>query len=343
MPLDKNKIQRFQVLDHCFADRNKLYFVEDLQQACRRALEAAGMEHPDVSRRTILNDIAEMESNREWQVDLLPIEQSRYGKRRYYRYADPHYSIWRTDLTEAQLTQLQSILLMLRQFRNFPQYEAIEDIVAQLEEKYRFSLGDTQGVLSFEANDNWEAMQYIGVLFSAIVSKRVLRIRYQPFGKAPQSLTVSPYYLKQYNRRWFLLGQTQENAGLSNLALDRITDIAPAAEKYVEPQTDFEDYFADLMGVTQSEEPVETVVLQFTPNRFPYIVSKPLHPSQKIVSREARQVSIAVKPTKELYQCLLSFGADVRVLEPESVRAKMQTEIEKMMQQYLPMQNPCTE
>ncbi len=343
MPLDKNKIQRFQVLDHCFADRNKLYFVEDLQQACRRALEAAGMEHPDVSRRTILNDIAEMESNREWQVDLLPIEQSRYGKRRYYRYADPHYSIWRTDLTEAQLKQLQSILLMLRRFRNFPQYEAIEDIVAQLEEKYRFSLGDTQGVLSFEANDNWEAMQYIGVLFSAIVSKRVLRIRYQPFGKAPQSLTVSPYYLKQYNRRWFLLGQTQENAGLSNLALDRITDIAPAAEKYVEPQTDFEDYFADLMGVTQSEEPVETVVLQFTPNRFPYIVSKPLHPSQKIVSREAGQVSIAVKPTKELYQCLLSFGADVRVLKPESVRAKMQTEIEKMMQQYLPMQNPCTE
>ena len=71
MPLDKNKTRRFQVLDRCFADQHKKYFVEDLQSACRKALEEAGMLHPDVSRRTILNDIAEMECNRDWAVGLL--------------------------------------------------------------------------------------------------------------------------------------------------------------------------------------------------------------------------------------------------------------------------------
>lgn len=348
MPVDKNKIRRLQVLDRCFADRQKMYFWEDLREACRKALENAGMEHPDVSRRTILNDIAEMESNPEWKVDLLPIEQSHYGKRRYYRYADPTYSIWKTDLTEEQLKQLQSILLMLRQFQNFPQYDAIEDIIKQLETKYHFSLGDSEGVMAFESNENIEAMQYIGVLFSAIIAKQTLHIRYQPFGKQPQALTVSPYYLKQYNRRWFLLGRTQRgnaisNRPISNLALDRMVDVAPAAEKYIESGIDFEDYFADLMGVTNSEEKAEHIVLEFTPNRFPYVVSKPLHPSQKMVDKDKGQISITVKPTKELYQTLLSFGADVQIVSPASVRKTMQEEIEKMQHIYFPMQKGCTE
>lgn len=346
MPVDKNKIRRLQVLDRCFADRQKMYFMEDLREACRKALENAGMEHPDVSRRTIYNDIAEMESNSEWKVDLLP--DSFVGNRRYYRYADPNYSIWKTDLTEEQLTQLKSILLMLRQFENFPQYDTIEDIIEQLERKYHFSMGDSEGVMAFESNENIEALQYIGVLFSAIVNKQVLRILYQPFGKQTQTLTVSPYYLKQYNRRWFLLGQAQGNTEfpnlpISNLALDRMVDVAPAAGKYAESGMDFEDYFADLMGVTNSDDPVEDIVLEFTPNRFPYVVSKPLHPSQKMVNKDAGQISIAVKPTKELYQTLLSFGADVQIVSPESVRKKMQEEIEKMRQVYFPMQKGCTE
>lgn len=196
MPLDKNKTHRFQVLDRCFADQHRKYFVEDLQAACRKALEQAGMEHPDVSRRTILSDIAEMECNRDWNVELLPLGQSRDGKRRFYRYADPHFSIWKLDLNEEQLLQLKSVLLMLRQFQNFPQYDMVEDIVSQLEQKYKFSLGQTDGIIAFEANDNMEAMKNIGILFLAIANKQVIRIMYQPFGKSAREQTVYPYYLK---------------------------------------------------------------------------------------------------------------------------------------------------
>lgn len=43
---------------------------------------------------------------------------------------------------------------------------------------------------------------------------------------------------------------------------------------------------------------------------------------------------IEVKPTKELYQCLLSFGADVQVISPQSVREKLKEEIDKMRTLY---------
>lgn len=345
MPLDKNKTRRFQVLDRCFADQHKKYFVEDLQGACRKALEEAGMEHPDVSRRTILNDIAEMECNRDWNVELLPPEQSRDGKRRFYRYADPDFSIWKLDLNEEQLLQLKSVLLMLRQFQNFPQYDMVEDIISQLEDKYKFSLGQTDGVVAFEANDNIDAIKHFGTLFSAIVNEQVIRIMYQPFGKPTREHIVYPYYLKQYNRRWFLFGKIKENqyAGIACLALDRILHIEPTADKYIAANIDFTEYFEDLMGVTNSEEPAEKIVLEFTRSRFPYVVSKPLHPSQRIIDKDKCQISIEVKPTKELYQCLLSFGADVQVLSPGSVRQQIQKEIEKMVHLYSPVQKPCTE
>lgn len=342
MPIDKNKIRRFQVLDRCFADGHRMYFVENLQNACRKALEAAGMQHPDVSRRTILNDIVEMECCQDWKVELLPAEQSRYGRRRYYRYANPNYSIWKPDLTEEQLTQLKSILLMLRQFQNFPQYDAIEDIVKQIEKKYHFTLANTEGVMSFEANDNIDAMQYIGQLFLAIVNKQVLRIIYQPFGKPKQTYIVHPYYLKQFHLRWFLFGKTPSSPYILNLALDRVVQIEPTIDKYLESDIDFMEYFDDLIGVTNSDNMTERIILEFTQPRFPYVLSKPLHPSQKIIHNAECQISIEVKPTKELYQCLLSFGADVQILSPDSVRQQMQIEIEKMMQIYQPMQKPCT-
>lgn len=335
MPLDKNKTRRFQVLDRCFADQKKMYFWEDLQEACRKALADAGMQCADVSRRTILNDITEMEGNGDWKVDLLPPKQSTYRKRRFYRYADPNYSIWKIDLTEEQLTQLKSVLLMLRQFENFPQYDMVEDIVAQLEKKYKFSLGATNGVMAFEANDNIDAMQYIGVLFSAIVNKQTLKIVYQPFGKPQRTQIVHPYYLKQYNRRWFLFCYIKDNQPgcITNFALDRIVAIEPAVDKYIACTTDWNEYFEDLIGVTQTDEPTEKIVLRFAESRLPYIQSKPLHPSQRI-NKETGEVMIEVKPTKELYQCLLSFGADVQVISPQSVREKLKEEIDKMRTLY---------
>lgn len=343
MPIDKNKTRRFQILDRCFADQKKMYFWKDLQEACRKALADAGMEFPDVSRRTIMSDIAEMEGNSEWNVELLPPNLSRWGKQRFYRYADPNYSIWKLDLTEEQLVQLKSVLLLLRQFENLPQYEMIENLISQLEKKYSFSLGETEGIVSFEANDNLEAMQYIGVLFSAIVNKQVLSVVYQPFGKAERTYTIHPYYLKQYNRRWFLFGLTKEglSENITNLALDRIVNVEYLPDKYIETSVNFAEFFEDLIGVTYSNTPVETIVLEFTSARFPYVVSKPLHPSQRVDSEKCI-VRIEVKPTKELYQHLLSFGADVRVVSPKSVRQKMQEEITKMMNNYTNMQKDCT-
>lgn len=344
MSLDKYKTRRYQTLDRCFADQTREYFWEDLQEACRRDLAEAGMLLPDVSRRTIFNDIQEMESNSDWNIELLPPEQSRRGKRRFYRYADPHFSIWKKDLTEDQLMQMKSILLMLRQFDGLPQYDTIEDIIGQLEDKYGFCLPDSEGCVAFEVNENTQAMSYLARFFSVILKRQPVSFTYQPFGKEERRVVMHPYFLKQYNRRWFAIGGTEDKQ-LGIYALDRITsELQPEHIPYRPTEIDFRnDFFYDLMGVTPGNGEPQKILLEFDYRRFPYVESKPLHPSQRILSRVEGRVEICVVPTKELYQQLLSFGPDVEVISPANVRDRMRDLLRKACEKYAPVQKDCTE
>ena len=145
--------------------------------------------------------------------------------------------------------------------------------------------------------------------------------------------TLSPYHIKQYNNRWFLLAGN-ENGCIVNVALDRIVAIEPSIAKYQPTDIDFEEYFDDVIGVTIPDVPAEHVLLKFSPSRFPYVHSKPLHHSQKVKDKESGIIEITVKPNRELMALLLEFGDDVEVLQPEHLRQEVQEKIQRMQQLY---------
>ena len=132
--------------------------------------------------------------------------------------------------------------------------------------------------------------------------------------------------MKQYNSRWFLFGlENHGEYGMSpvNKALDRIVKFSVAKVPFVEnDQIDYETYFDDIVGVTHDRKhpDVEHVILRFVKERFPYVVSKPIHQSQKIVNSEDGTLSIDVRINRELEQNIFSFGQQVEVLSPEWFR-----------------------
>lgn len=105
----------------------------------------------------------------------------------------------------------------------------------------------------------------------------------------------------------------------------------------------FDTYFKDVIGVSvpYDDTPTEKVVLRFSEQRFPYVVSKPLHPSQKTCD-ELNTISIHVKPNRELSQQIFSFIPDVEVLSPDWLRQEIKAKIEENLQKYLSVQNDCT-
>lgn len=128
--------------------------------------------------------------------------------------------------------------------------------------------------------------------------------------------------------------------------MDRIQSIEQVHTPFIENSfiADFDEYFEDIVGVSfPAERVVEHIVLRFSHHRFPYIVAKPIHGSQKIVSAEKRIISIDVMPNRELESIILSFGEDVEVIEPQSFRKTIVNKIKKSYEVYLSMQNDCTD
>ncbi len=135
-----------------------------------------------------------------------------------------------------------------------------------------------------------------------------------------------------------MLGLSDALKKLSILALDRMTLILDADIPYL-PNTayDFDEYFEDIIGVTRHENAeMQLIKLAFDVQIAPYILSKPLHGSQKVVSKNdsGLVVSIEVIPNYELETLILSYGDRVKVIAPESFQLIMRTRLGKAVGLY---------
>ena len=270
----------------------------------------------------------------------MSIDAIRDGHRKYYRYSKKGASIKDQPINQEELNLIHDALILLKRFDGVPQFEWLDDLEKKL---YTTSkLGeDLDSVVSFQHNPYLKGMDtYYKPIFNAIVNKRVIEIIYHPFGKNAKSITVTPYHLKQYNNRWFLIGKHKDSIYLSNYAIDRIEGIKETSKPYVAPpeDLDFKEYFSDIVGVSRSNALVEEVVLKVSDKAIGYIVTKPLHESQSAVTTPLEKgywkVTLKVQNNYELRSLLRSFGEQIEVLAPESLRKAMKETADAVSQIY---------
>ncbi len=334
MPQNQNATIRYKVLDRCFKDFRHRYYIDDLIEACAQALLNYNGSDRGISRRTVFDDITFMESSAGWSI---PLERHKDGKKVYYRYANRDFSIFNNELSDTELSQIRTTVDVLSRYRGLPSSEWLEEIISNLE--YRFGLKPhNANILSFEQNEQLKGIEYLSKVIDATSHQQTLLIRYQAYGAEPVDWTVYPYYVKQYNNRWFLFGQNKQYGTISNIPLDRICGLELSDAKFVKNETiDFDHYFDDVVGVTipPPEIQKEHIELEFDARRLPYILSKPIHHSQQIVDQEKGIISIDVRPNKELEAQILSFGPQVKVLTPEPFRRQIKENLEENIKKYL--------
>ena len=323
MPVNKNALIRYQTMDRCFANRGREYFIEDLMEACNMALEEFTGAGASISRRQVFEDIKYMESEQGWAI---PLEKHKDGKRTFYRYSDLEFSINKRPLNESEAEQLKEALLTLSRFKGMPQFEWVDELVARLEAGFGLKQGAAQ-VIEFEQNPYLKGAEHITTLFHSIINEQALEISYQGFKQnAPSIVLLHPYYLKQYNNRWFVFG-LEEEGRIVNMALDRIRDIVPSKVKYIpNDEVDFTEYFEDVVGVSvPADQEAVVVKIQVTDRLWPYLESKPIHGSQKVVKRKdgGATIRLEVKLNYELQALLLSYGEGLQVIAPEELRLSL--------------------
>ena len=328
MPVDKQVLLRYQVLNKCFRNKYREYTIDDLVDECNEALRRA--DKPDVSKRTVQNDINILEAD----YGIILNEKLRLGKKRLYRYVDTNYSIPLFRINDEERHKLQDAIRVLDHFEGEPTYDWARTLLMQIEGGLFDE--DTSPVVTFQSNPDLKGISYFSDLLQAILTKRVLKLKYAPYGKETQIVNIYPYHLKQFNDRWYLIAQAIGYQSYAHYALDRIEGFEEIALPYKESNVDFSEYFDDVIGVTVPDVDAEDIVIKVTGKRFNYIRTKPLHLSQRVIEETEGYaiISINVKVNKELESLILSFGDDMEVIAPASFRDRIAEKIKVMNQLY---------
>ena len=216
----------------------------------------------------------------------------------------------------------------MSRLKNLPGFDWIEEIQTKINAGLNLQHSEKK-VIDFEVNEFLKGIEFLSTLYQFILNKQPVVISYKSFKtETGSTFEISPYYLKQYNNRWFLFGWNHLGKHLQNLALDRIHSIEISQDSFIENQINFDDYFEDVIGVSNdlAKDPV-TVLIALSENIIPYIKSKPIHGSQKI---NENILSLEVKLNYELEALILSYGENMQVIEPEELVNSLKNRISKI-------------
>ena len=152
--------------------------------------------------------------------------------------------------------------------------------------------------------------------------------------------------LKEYNRRWFVIGAADCDGKILNFSLDRIDKVVPQPSlTYTTCPVDLAERFEDIIGVTFVEEnPVYKIIFWASDITKDYIKTKPIHESQRNIQDNLHDeypaliggafFRIDCKKNYELIRELSSFGKDLIVLSPFEIRCDIYARISQMKEIY---------
>ncbi|NQZ79319.1 MAG: WYL domain-containing protein, partial [Ekhidna sp.] len=327
MPVNRNALVRYKTIDNCLRNRHRKWTLEDLIEACSDALYDYEGIDKGVSRRTVQMDIQMMRSDKLGYHAPIIVED-----KKFYTYSDPDYSITNIPLTDQDLGKLSEVVDILKQFKGFTHFQELSGMVQKLEDKIHVSKTNERPIIDLEKNENLKGLEYIDPIFQAIVNKRCITLTYQSFkARSSNTFNFHPALLKEFRNRWFVLGKKKPQTGFMLLALDRIEVL----EESIHPvmafdESTIEDFFRDVVGVSvnEGEDPIE-VVLAIDHSNAPYVLTKPIHHSQKLVEKNDQGivVSIQVQPNFELEREILGFGESIKVISPSRLRSRIKEKL----------------
>lgn len=180
--------------------------------------------------------------------------------------------------------------------------------------------------------------KHLHTILFAMQSNNKMIINYQKFnGVVEENLLVAPYGLKSFRRRWYVLVKREDN-NFRTYALDRIKQITITDTSFLMPD-DFsmEVFFRNYFGIfTNPEiEPQRIEIKVFAEERN-YINTLPLHESQKEEIKEDNYsiFSFYLAPTLDFVMELLSFGKNIEVLSPASLRKRISNILQETIGYY---------
>lgn len=335
MATNKNAQLRYSILDKCFSNHYVQYTYDDLLENVNKKLEEYGYS---IKLRQLKLDIKHMKSF--YDFDLLEESKTNTWTKRpkkTFRYSDKDFSIYKKPITEIESKELKECLNTLNRIKGLPNFEWVNDMILKIDSTVNVN-DSNKNIIGFEQNIYLKNIHYLTDLYFKILEKKVLELEYKPFDRESELLICHPYYLKQYNNRWFLIANCENHKiNVSVFPLDRISGFKEIDSCYIQTDKDFNEYFEDVLGVSVPDGKIEEIKLKVHSSQWNYIKTKPIHGSQGNnveVIDDYVIVTLKLIINYEIENHIMQYGEKVEVLSPPEFRERIEMRVNSMHSNY---------
>jgi len=206
-------------------------------------------------------------------------------------------------------------------------------------ELFSTNFKEKNNALSFVEFENKAAIEHIPnfkIVLDAIQQQLPITFKHNSFYHLKQEeYTLKPYFLKQYQNRWYVIGESEN--GYRTFGIDRIENITIGSEKFKAKTEEAKDKFSHVIGLNYVDHKMEKVQLSFHISQKPYVISLPLHHTQKEINTDNENsfdIELRIHPNFEFRQQILKYGSLVKVLEPKWLAEEIKEELRKGFENY---------
>jgi predicted DNA-binding transcriptional regulator YafY len=185
-----------------------------------------------------------------------------------------------------------------------------------------------------KAVNSGQEKAYIGILRRAILDERKVKFRYSKVsteadGNRHSVRTVAPYGLVLLNGAWILIAACDLRQELRHFRLSRMNDLTVLEDQFkVLPHFNLQDY-------QPTDDRHVRVCIQANLGIADKIKeSNNYYMEQLEDHRDGLIVTLRVHRIEEILPWILGWGAEVLVLEPESLVIRVREEAEQMLKRY---------
>jgi proteasome accessory factor B len=186
-------------------------------------------------------------------------------------------------------------------------------------------------------SDYSKKTEIIDHLMLGIEDARAVFIAYQSLRSTePVTYDVYPYGLAYHRGSLYLVGKHPEKDDICHWKIDRIEEAEVTPVHFQRPNGfNLPDHLGKSFGIFHGNGDVR-VKIRFAPPVARYVEESAWHPSQKLTKQRDGSLlaEFDLDGTEEIKCWVLSFGRHAEVIEPESLRKDMESEIEVARSYY---------
>ena len=180
--------------------------------------------------------------------------------------------------------------------------------------------------------------KFLTVIMNAMRDNRKIILSYKGYSMDDyKDMTVHPYSIRLFKRRWYLIGYSEYSKGVRLYMLDRASGARIVEESFQMPEDfDAEVFFEDYYGVRKSEDAKEKVVLKASARVRDLVRTVPLHRTQVEIETnpEYSVFEYSLRPNFDFKQEIISYLDALEVLEPKSLRQDIGSRVLNIYKKY---------